>query len=174
VNGTLPPPKELGHVVNDLCEKALHDAKAQLHPLLWDEELDRLDQRDEFIQAFKNALEHRIARKLVVWQPGVQAVFKFDPAPLENPGMWDGSIHLLIKLPCLSNAVKALGKRLDQSLVRSLKQLGWSRFHKRQSLLEVQQVTPDELRHGVSYGAMFYAMYTAPVKVWPPEMGQRR
>jgi len=167
VEGVIPAPKEFGIVANDLCEKSLNDAKAQLHPLLWDAALDRLDQRDEFLQAFKSALEKRIARKLAVWQPGIQAVFKFDETPLENTGTWDGSIHLLVKIPRLSDAVKALEKKLDQGLVKYLKQLGWSRFHKRQSILEVQQVTPNELRHGVSYGAMFYAVYTAPVKVWP-------
>ena len=167
VKDVIPAPKELGQVANDLCEKALNDAKEQLHPLLRDAELERLDQRDEFVQAFKSALELRIARKLAVWQPGVQAVFKFDETPTENLEAWAGSIHLLVKVPRLSNAVKALGKKLDQCLVKYLKQLGWSRFYKRQSILEVQQVTPNELRHGVSYGAMFFAVYTAPIKVWP-------
>jgi hypothetical protein len=163
----VPDPKELGQVANDLCEKALNDAKEQLHPLLRDAELDRLDRRGEFLQAFKSALELRIARKLAGWQPAVQAVFKFDENPTENWETWDGSIHLLVKVPRLSDAVKSLGKKLDQSLVRYLKQLGWSRFRKRQSILEIQQVTPNELRHGISYGAMFYAVYTAPVKIWP-------
>ena len=163
----VPAPKEFGQVANELCEKSLNDAKEQLHPLLWDAGLDRLDQRNEFVQAFKGALEQRIARKLAVWQPGVQAVFKFDEIPLESTETWDGSIHLLVKISRLSNAVKALGKRLDHNLVKYLKQLGWSRFQKCQSILEVQQVTPNEMRHGVSYGAMFYAVYTTPVKVWP-------
>jgi hypothetical protein len=163
----VPDPKELGQVANDVCEKALNDAKEQLHPLLRDAELDNLDRRAEFLRAFKSALELRVARKLAAWQPGVQAVFKFDATLTENWETWDGSIHLLVKVPRLSAAVKSLGKRLDQSLVKYLKQLGWSRFRKRQSVLEVQQVTPNELRHGIGYGAMFFAVYTAPVKVWP-------
>jgi hypothetical protein len=163
----VPDPKEFGQVANDLCEKALNDAKGQLHPLLRDAELDRLDRRETFVQAFKSALELRIARKLAAWQPGVQAVFKFDETPTQTWETWDGSIHLLVKVPRLSDAMKALGKKLDQSLVRYLKQLGWSRFRKRQSILEVQQVTPNELRHGIGYGAMFFAVYTAPIKVWP-------
>jgi len=168
----IPAPKDFGQVANDLCEKALNDAQAQLHPLLRSVELDRLDQRHEFIQAFKLALEQRIAQTLVAWQPGVQAVFKFDESWMENRKSWDGSIHLLVKVPRLSNAIKALGKKLDQSLVKCLKQLGWSRFRRRQSILEIQQVTPNELRHGISYGAMFYAVYSAPVEVWP-QNGQR-
>jgi hypothetical protein len=162
-----PAVNDFGQIANDLCEKALRDAKKRLHPLLHSTELDTLDQRSEFLQAFKSALEQRIAQKLAIWQPGVQAVFMFDETPTENWETWDGSIHLLVKVTRLSDAVKALGKKLDLSLVKYLKQLGWSRFRKRQSILDVQQVTPNELRHGISYGAMFYAVYTAPVKVWP-------
>jgi hypothetical protein len=53
--------------------------------------------------------------------------------------------------------------------MKYLKQLGWSRFRKRQSILEIQQVTANELRHRVSYGAMFSAVYNVPVKIWPPK-----
>jgi hypothetical protein len=163
----VPAPKDFGKIANDLCEQALNDAKEQLHPLLRESELDRLDRRPAFVKTFKHALERRIARKLAAWHPGVQAVFQFDESPTQNWETWDGSIHLLVKVPRLSDAVKALGKKLDQSLVKYLKQLGWSRFQKHQSILDVQQVTPNELRHGISYGAMFSAVYTAPVKVWP-------
>ena len=62
---------------------------------------------------------------------------------------------------------KVLGNALDKSLLKYLKQLGWASFQKRQTVLEVQQVTTDELRHGISYGAMFYAVHSVPVKVWP-------
>jgi len=88
--------------------------------------------------------------------------------------IWDGSIHLLVKVPRLSNAINTLGKKLDQNLLKDLKQMGLSCFRKRQSILEVQQVTPNELRHGVSYGAMFCAVYNAPVKVWPQDKVARR
>ena len=167
VESALPALNDFSQAANDLCENALNDAKAQLHPLLRAVELDRLDKRSEFVQAFKSAFEKRIARKVVLWQPGVQAVFKFDESRIVNIRSWDGSVHLLVKVPRLSNAIKAFNKKLDQSLVRHLRQSGWSRFRKRQSILEIQQVTPNELRHGIGYGAMFYAVYTVPVKVWP-------
>lgn len=173
VQVAVPAAKVLGQVAEDICESALKDAKAQLHPLVQSAELDHLDKRSEFVQAFKSALEKRVARKLVVWQPGVQAVFKFDEVLTENREAWDGSIHLLVKVPRLSNAIKAFGEKLDRSLMYCLQQLGWSRFRKRQSILEIQQVTPNELRHGIGYGAMFYAVYSAPVKVWPSKKTTR-
>lgn len=159
--------KDVESVANELYEKSLWDAKKQLHPLLHTMEPDALEQRSEFRRAFKSALEQRIARKLAAWQPGIQAIFRFDETWKEKEEAWDSSIHLLAKVPRLSNTLKALGKTLDQSLVKALKQSGWSRFQKRQSILDVQQVTPSELRHGVSYGAMFYAVYTVPSRVWP-------
>jgi hypothetical protein len=171
VEPVVPSPKDFEQVANDLCEKVLNDAKAQLHPLIQNADLDRLDKRSEFLQAFKSALEQRIARKLAIWQPGVQAVFKYDETWTENMEKWDGSIHLLVKVPRLSDAVKVLGRKLDGGLVKYLKRLGWQRFRTLQSILEVQQVTPNELRHGVGYGAMFCAVYTVPVKVCP---GDRR
>lgn len=169
----VPAPNDFGNVANELCEKALNDAKAQLHPLIQSAELNRLDKRIEFVHAFKSALERRIARKLAAWQPNVQAVFRFDEMPLENVETWDGSIHLLVKVNHLSNAIKIVAKKLDRCLMKYLKQLGWERFRKRQSILEIQQVTPNELRHGVSYGAMFSAVYNVPVKVWPPKRRTR-
>lgn len=164
-----PAVKDFGNVTNDLCEKALNEAKAQLHPLLRNVEVERLENRSEFLHAFKSALERRIARTLAAWQPNVQAVFKYDETQMENMENWDGSIHLLVKVPRLSNTIKLLGKTLDKGLMKHLKQLGLSRFEKRQSILDVQQVTPHELRHGIGYGAMFCAVYTVPVKVWPQE-----
>ncbi len=83
--------------------------------------------------------------------------------------LWDGSIHLLAKVPRLSDTLRILGRRLDRSLVKYLRQLHWPRFQKQQSILEVQQVTLSELRHGIGYGAMFHAVYTVPVKVWPQD-----
>src|SRR6185436_10696681 len=80
----VPAQKEIGKAANELCEKALKDAKCQLHPLLQNTGLNRLEQREEFLQAFKSALEQRIARKLATWQPSVQAVFKYEETRTES------------------------------------------------------------------------------------------
>ena len=159
--------KQFEQIAQELCDKALNDAKGKLHPLLQGVEFDRLDNRHEFVQAFKQALERRLAKKLALWQPAVQAVYKFDGSWMESRSAWDGSVHLLVKVPRVSNAIWALGRRLDRCLLKYLKGLGWSRFQQKRSFLEIQQVAPNELRHGVSYGAMFCAVYSLPVRVWP-------
>lgn len=152
---------------NELCEKALDDARAQLHPLLRSEAVNRLERRNEFIEAFKSALAKHIAKRLAVWQPSIQSVFRFDDSHANDDPSWDGKIHLLVKVPCLSNAIQSFGKSLDKYLPGCLQQVGWSRFQKQRSILDIQQVTVNELRHRVSYGAMFSAVYSVPVKVWP-------
>jgi hypothetical protein len=76
------PLEELEQVAKELCERALNDAKSRLHPLLQNLELVRLDQRPEFIQAFKCALEQKIAQKMADWYPGIQAIFRFDVTPI--------------------------------------------------------------------------------------------
>jgi hypothetical protein len=164
VEHVIPEAKDFAKAADDIREKALRDSRDQLHPLLRNVELDRLDQRYEFLRAFKRALEQNIARKLAIWLPGVQSIFSYDETSTKN---WDSSIHLLVKVPRLSKAVRVLGKTLDNSLMKSLKQLGWSRFQECQTVLEVHQVTPRELRHGLGYGAMFYAVYSTPIQVWP-------
>jgi hypothetical protein len=154
-------------VTNELCKQALEDARNQLHPLLQNTALERLVQRDDFLKAFKSALEQRIVAILVAWQPDIGSVFRFEETGVNDRRAWDGSIHLLVKVPQLSKAIGAFSKKLDRGLVESLNQLNWTRFRERQTILEIQQVTLNELRHGIGYGAMFCAVYNPPVKVWP-------
>lgn len=163
----VPGSKDFGRIADDICEKALNDAKGHLHPLLRETEIDQLRRRAEFTDAFKLALERSVADQLAVWCPSLQAIYKFDVCWIETRRRWDGSIHLLVKIPRLSKSLVAFGKKLDRTLTHRLQQLGWSRFHKHESVLEMQQVTPNELRHGIGYGAMFYAVHSVPVKVWP-------
>lgn len=167
IEKTIPPFTDLDKVANELCEQALADAKSQLHPLLTNAKLAHLEKREQFLQAFKSALERRIASTLAAWQPGVQAIFQFDETRITAMDRWDGSIHLLVQVPRFSNAIKTLGKILDRSLVRYLTQLGWQRIGGHGAILELQQLTLSGRRHAIGYGAMFCAVYAAPVQIWP-------
>ena len=165
--------QRLKQIVTELCDAALFDAKAHLHPLLHNEELDKLDSRSEFVQAFKRALEQRIALKLVCWQPCIQAVYGFN-ATLPQERHWDNTIHLLVLLSQPLETIQIMSLMLDLGLVQCLKQLNWSRFQMQESLLEIQQVTPDEVQRGIHYGAMFFSVYNAPYKVWPQPCDRSR
>lgn len=165
----VPAAREIDHAADEICEKAIKDAKEQLHPLMKNTELHQLRNRSSFVQAFKRALEHQTAQKLAAWVPEVQAVFQFEETWMEKRETWDGSLHLLVKVPSLSDTIKELGEKLDANLTNRLQQLGWSRFRNHHSVLEVQQVTVAELRLGIGYGAMFHAVHNLPVQVWAPK-----
>lgn len=152
---------------DEIFEQALSDAKMKLHPLLRNREMCVLERRVEFVQEFKHALARRVAQKVAAWEPEIEAIFQFDETWMENRASWDGSIHLLVKVPRLSNGLDASGKGLDPSLLRRLIRAGWTCFRNRQSMLELQQVTTEELRHCIGYGAMFCAVYSVPVEIWP-------
>lgn len=162
---------DLGPVVTRLCEQALQDARGRLHPLLGQAELSRLSQRGDFLDAFKAALEQRIARAVAARGPDIQAVFRYEEHSQDSGADWDGSIHLLVAVPQRSDVLRALGQELDRALLSCLRGLGWQHVCGRRSVLEIHQVTPPELRHGLGYAALFSAVYSAPVRVWPARAG---
>lgn len=167
-------PDEIKRAAQELCDKSLVEAKAELHPLLQPVEPARLDGRCEFLRAFKRSMEKRIARQVAIWQPCVQTVFKFDASRGSQTECWDSTIHLLVMVPELLDSIRALGTKLDRDILRRLKRLDWPRFERAKSIIEVQQVTQDEMHRGISYGAMFLSLYAAPVKVWPSPNRQRK
>jgi hypothetical protein len=158
---------EFSQIADELCEHAQRAAKEQLHPLLQRVDLEKLCQRPGFLEAYKQSLEREIAQRIVQWFPYVKVVYKFDSSRKNRLEEWDNTVHLLVLVPQLMPLIKELGTMLDGELLKSLKHLPWLRFQDSKSVIEIQQVTPDEMRHGVCYGAMFFSFYTAPSQVWP-------
>ena len=98
----VPAPKDFGQVANELREKALEDAKAQLHPLLRDAQLDRLDERPEFVKTFSAPWNRGLPEN---WQLGPRVSRLFFSSMKRgwkppNPGMVP-FIYLLRCLACL-------------------------------------------------------------------------
>jgi len=158
---------EFRQMSNDLSDSALRNARERLHPLLHRVDLEKLGHRHDFLEAFKCSLEREIAQKIVLWLPCVKAVYRFDSSRRSITEEWDNTIHLLVLVPRLMPPIKELGPLLDGEILNGLKHLGWSRFQDSKSIIEIQQVTPEEMRHGVCYGAMFSSVYTAPSQIWP-------
>ncbi len=158
---------EFRQMSNEISDNALQNARERFHPLLHRVDLEKLSQRHEFLQAFKGTLKREIAQKIVLWLPCVKAVYRFDSSRRNSTEDWDNAIHLLVLVHQLMPSIKELGTMLDGELLKSLKRLPWSRFRDSKSIIEIQQVTPEEIRHGVCYGAMFFSVYAAPSQVWP-------
>ena len=157
---------EFRQIADELCDRAQRVATDQLHPLLQRVDLVKLSQRHEFLDAFRCSLEREIAQKIVLWLPCVKVVYKFDASRKKRLEEWDNTIHLLVLVPQLIPLIKELGTMLDVAFLTSLKRLPWSRFQDSKFVIEIQQVTPEEIRHGVCYGAMFFSYYATPSQVW--------
>jgi hypothetical protein len=158
---------EFGQIADELCDHAQRVATEQLHPLLQRVDLEKLSQRHEFLEAFKCSLEREIAQKIVLWLPCVKVVYRFDSSRKCKLEDWDNAVHLLVLVPQFMPSIKELSTILDSELLKSLKRLPWSRFRDSNSIIEIHQVTLEEMRHGVCNGAMFFSVYTAPSQVWP-------
>lgn len=158
---------EFRQIVGELCGHAQKVAIGQLHPLLQRVDLEKLGHRYEFLEVFKQTLESEIAQKIVQWLSSVKTVYRFDASRKNRLEEWDNTIHLLVLVPQLVPSIKELGAILDDTFLTALKHLAWSRFQDSKSVIEIQQVTPEEIRHGVCYGAMFFSYYAAPSQVWP-------
>lgn len=167
IEGLLKNSYEFRQMSNELSDNALRDARERLHPLLHRVDLEKLSQRRDFLEAFKCSLEREIAQKIVLWLPYVKVVYRFDASRRSSTEEWDNTIHLLVLVPRFMPPIKELGPLLDGEILNGLKRLGWSRFRNSKSIIEIQQVTPEEIRHGVCYGAMFSSVYAAPTQVWP-------
>lgn len=167
IENLIKNPYAFRQVSEELCKKAVMDAKTQLHPLLQQVDLEKLGHRREFVQAFKYALEGSVAARIARWLPCVRVIYKFDAPRVSSNEDWDNTIHLLMLVPRLLPSIKELGSKLDSAMLKRLKDLSWSRFQDSKSIIEIQQVTPNEIRHAVCYGAMFVSLYTAPSQVWP-------
>lgn len=158
---------EFKQTAKDLCEKALVDAKSELHPLLRQVDLDRLDQRCNFLKAFKCALERRVAQQIMLWLPVVKAAYRFDPLMKNDSQNWDNTIHLLVLVPQIMSPFDELGANLDHEILQQLKDFNWTRFQYSKSLVDIRQVTLYEIHPGICAGAMFYSAYTVPAQICP-------
>ena len=163
----LTSPQALRQASEEVCEKTLMEAKSHLHPLLRQVDLERLGQRPEFVQAFRNAFENQVTHQIILRLLSVKAVYRFDNTRASNITDWDSTIHLLVLVPQLMSSIQKLGPKLDQEIRQQLSCLNWSRFQLNTSVVEIQQVTPREIRRGVCYGAMFASFYAAPTQIWP-------
>ena len=154
--------------VKELCEKALACAKNELHPLLQHADLDRLDQRADFLQAFRKAIEIEMAQKITLWVPCTKIVYRFDTTYSSRVEKWDNIIHLLLVVPQILPSLNNFGKKFDYEMVQHLTALGWTRFQYSKTVVEILQVTLNEIHHGVSYGGMFFSANSVPAQIWPP------
>jgi hypothetical protein len=136
--------------------------------------LSRLLERRDFVQYFRHALAHEIARVLATYDQHVQAVYLFDESI--NPDAEtedylphvDLTIHLLLKVTSNSAALGAFITSLDRVLTEELREMPDS-FADYTSFLDVIPITEQAVQERRGFAALLSSIYARPLKVWPRE-----
>jgi hypothetical protein len=111
-----------------------------------------------FLPAFKLALAASVACTLGEHDAQVRAVYAYDSA--------DALLHLLVIVGRPSAALTMFVASLDRALAASLDELSLAVGHRRVSVLDVNLITPKEVRLGIGPAALLSAVYHPPLAVW--------
>ncbi len=114
-----------------------------------------------FRAAFKAGLAASVAQVLGANDDRLLAVYTYDQ---EDP-----VLHLLVLVTQPSAALTAFVAALDRALTADLHALGPTGFADRDSILDVNLITPKEVRLGLGYAVLLSAVSAAPLKVWTRE-----
>lgn len=120
------------------------------------------------VDVLKHALASGVARALAENDKFVRAVYAYDPAPPQGAAANHSTIHLLVLVAKPSAALEAFIATLDRALVTQLQNLG--HLNPRDSVLDVNLFTPEDVRRGVGYAALLHSMSPPPKQLWQREI----
>ena len=128
----------------------------------------------EFVDHFKHSLAAGIARVLAAYDRQVKTIHYYDPrvCPEERAGSTlpiDATIHLLVEVNHPSPALSVLILALDRELTECLKTLPSGRFANLSFILDVNVLTPEDIRAGRGHATLLSSLYTPPLKIWGRE-----
>ncbi len=161
----------LEEVAETIRDDALAQAREKMGALQRRADLAGLLARLDFLDYFKHGLASGVANVLAANDQNVQAVYVYDPAldagseAGEDPPR-DTGVHLLVRVITPSAALAALIASLDQALAASLKDLPASGFRQRESVLDVNIISDDDMRRGVNYAGLLKGLFAPPLPVW--------
>ncbi len=160
----------LERLAGGIRDSAVESARNSLHPLLRHLEVALLGRRPDFVSTFYESLAVTVSRALSRMDSHLLAVFRFssrretDPATnVPHPGV---PLHLLAITDDLEATQRLPLVGLDRALQSNLRRLGWPRFAGNARLLDINLLTPRELRRGVGYAGLFSAFYSLPHRIW--------
>ena len=120
---------------------------------------------------FKYGLAMGVSNALAANDPNVQAIYAYDPSTnadseTEEEITPDATVHLLVQVTMPSAALQAFIASLDRALLASLKDLPSPRFAQRESVLNVNLITEDDIRHGANFAGLLSGVFAPPLKIW--------
>ena len=161
----------LDEVAETMRDDAIAQAIAKLSSRAHHLDLANLLGRPDFLDYFKHGLASSAANVLAAHDWNVQAVYAYDAAldagseAGEDPPR-DTGVHLLVRVITPSAGLEALIASLDQALTASLKDLPAPGFRQRESVLDINLVSDDDMRRGVNYAGLLKGLFAPPLQVW--------
>ena len=161
--------------LDEVAETIRDNALASARVKLWEPErsadLAALLCRADFLDYFKYGLASGVARTLAASDPNVQAVYVYDPSTNADSDSGedmpqDATVHLLLRVTQSSAALEAYIVALDRALAASLIALPSPRFAQRESILDVNSVSDDDVRRGVNYAGLLAGVFAPPLNIW--------
>jgi len=151
-------PTHFSEVVETILERAFDMVRAHVPALKGTANLETMAKRPDFAGPFRCALAIELAKVIGADNPDVRTVFAYDLA--------EPNLHLvaLVSRPTFGHS--AYIHALDQALCDRMKDLRVPDCSARTGLLDVQFVTPQDVRLGIGVSGLLSTVRTAPVRVW--------
>lgn len=122
-------------------------------------------------EAVKDGLARGVARALAAHDAQVQAIYAYDPSA--NPDSeagddrpFDATVHLLAVVTTPSAALQAFIAALDRALTESLKDLPSPVFQVRESILDINLITRQDVQERKGYAGLLSATFAPAIEIY--------
>jgi hypothetical protein len=127
--------------------------------------------RPAVVEAVKDGIAQDVARTLAAHDPQIQAVYAYDPSgnPDNETGedrLPDVTIHLLVLVATPSAALQSFILALDGALTESLKELPAPIFQMRESVLDINLLTPKDVQQHTGYAGLLSSVFAPAIQLW--------
>ena len=163
---------EMVDVAEKIRDYALNFAKMKLPPVKKDQNLEALILDRHFLCDFKHGLVEGVCQTICDYDGKVIESYCFDPDA--NPDCQsgeetpiDGTINIILVVESKTAGLDALIISLDRSLTKALKELPIPNLAFYDSVLNIIQVTQDDVEKRKGYAALISSTYVRALKVWP-------
>ncbi len=151
-------PTHFSEVVETIVEQAIDLVREHVAAFKGAAHIETLVRRPDFAGPFRCALAIELAKVIGADNPDVRTVFAYD---LSRP-----NLHLLAVVSRPTRGLSAYIGALDEALCDRMTDLHVLDCAARQGVLDIQFITPQEVRLGIGYTGLLSAVQTAPVRVW--------
>jgi hypothetical protein len=165
------PVTHVDNIAKRICHQALVETYDKLVPVEQELSLERLLHRRALFQSFKYSLAKGVAETLAANDKRVRTVYLFEPsanpdAEAEEDLPLEATIHLLVVVETTSAALEALIASLDRGLVQCVQALPSPLLADRRSILDVNVVTEEAVKHKTGSANLLSSIFAPPLKLW--------